>query len=162
MPGPRKLLRNISSVAHLIFLSSCCCHCFCAFSCFYINSYGVCIMRNVSLILRMHDITSCSKLPFAVINVPSNFLKSVCAQNFLCATFYQHSYYLERHALNNVQNKFFKENSCALQVFLCALISRPVCACTRAQLRGNIGCDYWFSIYPVFFYYFLLIRVVSY
>jgi len=36
-----------------------------------------------------------------------------------------------------VQTHFLKENLCELQVFLCALISRPVCA--RAQLRGNIG-----------------------
>jgi len=40
-----------------------------------------------------------------------------------------------------VQKHFFKDNLCALQVILCALISRPVCARTRAQLslRGNIG-----------------------
>jgi len=30
---------------------------------------------------------------------------------------------------------------CVLQVFLCALVSRPVCARTRAQLRGNIVKD---------------------
>jgi len=32
-----------------------------------------------------------------------------------------------------------KGNLCALQVFLCALISRPVCARKSAQLRGNTG-----------------------
>jgi len=39
-----------------------------------------------------------------------------------------------------VQKHFSKENLCALrlQVFLCALISQPVCAHTCAQLRGNI------------------------
>jgi len=31
-----------------------------------------------------------------------------------------------------------KTHLCALQVFLCALVSWPVCARTRAQLRGNI------------------------
>ena len=36
-----------------------------------------------------------------------------------------------------VQKHFLKENLCTLQVFLCALISRPVCA--FAQPRGNIG-----------------------
>jgi len=35
-----------------------------------------------------------------------------------------------------VQNPFLKENLCALQVLLCALISRPVC--TRAQLEGTL------------------------
>jgi len=34
---------------------------------------------------------------------------------------------------------FLREHLCALQVFLHALVSRPVCACTHAQLRGNIG-----------------------
>jgi len=28
---------------------------------------------------------------------------------------------------------------CAHQVFLCALVSRPVCVRTSAQLRGNIA-----------------------
>jgi len=37
-----------------------------------------------------------------------------------------------------VKNHFWKENLCALKVFLCALVSRHVCARTRAQLRGNI------------------------
>jgi len=36
---------------------------------------------------------------------------------------------------------FLKETLCALQVFLSALISRRVCACTCAQLRGNIGAQ---------------------
>jgi len=43
--------------------------------------------------------------------------------------------------MKHVQTHFLKENLCALQVFLCALILRPVCARTRAQLRGNIGVD---------------------
>jgi len=38
-----------------------------------------------------------------------------------------------------VQKHYLKENLCALQVFLCALISRPAWARTHAQLRGNIG-----------------------
>jgi len=36
---------------------------------------------------------------------------------------------------------FLKEHLCALQVLFCALVSRPVCVRTRAQLRGNIGDD---------------------
>jgi len=34
------------------------------------------------------------------------------------------------------EKTFLKEHLCALQGFLCALISRPLC--THAQLRGNI------------------------
>jgi len=40
-----------------------------------------------------------------------------------------------------VQKHFSQKIFCALQVSLCALISRPVCARTRAQLRGNIDCN---------------------
>src|SRR6218665_279938 len=41
-----------------------------------------------------------------------------------------------------VQKHFWREHLCALHVFLCALtalVPRPVCAQTCAQLRGNIG-----------------------
>ena len=38
----------------------------------------------------------------------------------------------------SVQKHFWTEHLCALQVFLCALISWPVCA----QFRVNIGCDF--------------------
>jgi len=44
---------------------------------------------------------------------------------------------------------FLNENLCALQVFLCALISRPVSARTRAQLRGNIGLGVSFKNCPL-------------
>ena len=74
-----------------------------------------------------------------VANIPSNFLKSVCAQNFLCATFYQHSSIFRTPCRKYAQTHCLKENLCVLQVFLYALISRPVCARTLAQLRGNIG-----------------------
>jgi len=40
------------------------------------------------------------------------------------------------------QKEFLKEHLCALKVFLCALVSRPVCTRTHAQLRGNIGHNY--------------------
>ena len=70
---------------------------------------------------------------------PSNFLKSLCAQNFLWATFYQHSSISRTPCRKYAQTHFLKENLRALQVFLCALSSRPVCARTRTQLRGNIA-----------------------
>jgi len=37
---------------------------------------------------------------------------------------------------------FLGEHLCALHVFLCALVSRPVWTLTRAQLRGNIGTNW--------------------
>src|SRR6218665_1349555 len=37
-----------------------------------------------------------------------------------------------------VQKHFSIEYLCAPQVFLCALVSRPVCPRMRAQLRGNM------------------------
>jgi len=48
-----------------------------------------------------------------------------------------------------VHAHFLKENLCALQVFLCALIWRPVCARTRAQFRGNIACMWIYRPYFV-------------
>ena len=38
-----------------------------------------------------------------------------------------------------VQTYFLRENFCALHVFLCVLISQPVCARAHAQPRGNIA-----------------------
>src|SRR6218665_1709748 len=60
------------------------------------------------------------------------------AQNFLCATCYPHSYLYRKICITHVRKTFLKENLCALQIVVCALISRPLCARTRAQLRGNI------------------------
>src|SRR6218665_3689801 len=65
------------------------------------------------------------------------FLKPVCTQNFLCATFYQYSSIFRTPCMKYVQTHFLRENLCALQDFLCALISRPVCA--RTQLREMTG-----------------------
>src|SRR6218665_562326 len=71
------------------------------------------------------------------INVPSNFLKSVCAQNFLCATSYPNSSiglprttcmkYKQKKGKLNVRSKIFSLRS-----------SDNLCAHTCAQLRGNI------------------------
>ena len=55
-----------------------------------------------------------------------------CVQNFTSTHLY-----LEQHAWNMRKKHFLKENLCVLKVFLCALISRPVCS-VHAQLRGNI------------------------
>ena len=69
--------------------------------------------------------------------IPSNCFKSVCSQNFLCTTFYQHSSIFRTTSMKYVQEPFLKEDLCALQVFLCVRVPRPRCA----QLRGNIDCD---------------------
>src|SRR6218665_1621861 len=74
---------------------------------------------------------------------------SLCAQNFLCATFYQHLSIFITPCMKYVQTHFLKKDLCALQVFLCALISRPVYTRTCAQLRGNI--DYHHSARYSFF-----------
>ena len=58
-------------------------------------------------------------------NVHSNLLKSVCAQNFLCATFYQDSSIFRMTWVKYVPKHFFMENLRALQVSFCALITRP-------------------------------------
>src|SRR6218665_3931464 len=71
-------------------------------------------------------------------NVPSNFLKSVCAKNFLCETLCQHSSEFRTTYMKYVQKHFGKEHLWSLQVFLRVLIWRPVCVRTCAQLRGNI------------------------
>src|SRR6218665_1326670 len=41
-------------------------------------------------------------------NIPSNFLKSVCSQNFLCATFCQHSSIFITTCMKCVKKHFFK------------------------------------------------------
>jgi len=48
--------------------------------------------------------------------------------------------------MKHVQTHFLKENLCAFQVFLCPLISRPACARTCAQLRGNVDPRCNFSL----------------
>src|SRR6218665_1954324 len=54
------------------------------------------------------------------INVPSNFSKSVCAENFFCATFFQDSSVYGTTCMKYVQNHFGKEHLYVLQVFFCA------------------------------------------
>jgi len=72
-------------------------------------------------------------------NVPSNFLESMCAKISFVQHFTRTHMNLEWHVWNMCQNHFWKVHLCALQILLCALISWPQCALTRAQFRGNIG-----------------------
>src|SRR6218665_2158853 len=56
-----------------------------------------------------------------IVNVPSNFLKPVCATKFLCATFYQHSSIYRTTRMIYVQKTFFKgEFMCAPSFLVCA------------------------------------------
>src|SRR6218665_962807 len=71
-----------------------------------------------------------------LINVPSNFSKSVCVNNFFCAIFYQDSSVFAMACMKYVQKHFWKEHLCALQVFFCALVSWLVCA----ELAGGSQC----------------------
>src|SRR6218665_1175347 len=56
----------------------------------------------------------------------------------LCATFHQDSTIFGTKCRTCVHKHVWKEHLCALQVFLCALVSRLVSVRTRAQVRGNI------------------------
>ena len=78
---------------------------------------------------------TCDKPILVVTNVPSNLLKSVCAENFFCATFYLNSSDCGMMCMKMWKKHFWRDHLCALQVFLCALISRPVCI--RKALREH-------------------------
>jgi len=54
-------------------------------------------------------------------NVPSNFLKSVCTQNFLCGTFYYKSSILRTTCMKYVRKTFFKGKfMCSPSLLVCA------------------------------------------
>jgi len=53
-----------------------------------------------------------------------------------------HAHNLERNMKKFVQKHFWKKHLCALQVFLCAHVSWPVCTRTCTQLRGNIETEH--------------------
>src|SRR6218665_3351945 len=70
--------------------------------------------------------------------VPSNFLKPVCAQNFLCATFYKQSSIFRMPCLKYVQTHFLKENLCAPK-FYSVRSSHDLCAREHAHsLEGTL------------------------
>ena len=60
-------------------------------------------------------------------NEPSNFLKSECSLNFLCATFYEHSYIFKTTYLKYVQ-KHFKRKIYVRSKFSCMCSSHDLCA----------------------------------
>ena len=70
-------------------------------------------------------------------NVPSNFVKYVCALNFFCATFYLNSSEFGMTCMIYAQKHFWKEHL----YYMCSKFS-----CVRSshhlQLRGNIDEEY--------------------
>src|SRR6218665_1955922 len=66
-----------------------------------------------------------------------SFLKPVRAYIFFCATVYLNSTEFAMTCMKCVQKQCWRVHLCVLQGFLCALVSQPVCECTRAQHRGN-------------------------
>ena len=65
------------------------------------------------------------------VNVSSNFLKSVYTQNFLCATFYQHSF-IFRTSMKYVQ-KTFKKKNVVRSKFSCVRSFHELCAHAHAH-----------------------------
>lgn len=70
-------------------------------------------------------------------NIPSNFFKSVCAKNFWCATFYQHSSRFRMTRMKYVLKKFFYRTIYVRPKISCVCSTRDLSA--GIQLRGNIG-----------------------
>src|SRR6218665_726193 len=99
------------------------------------NAYQSVEMKRSSCVQRFQPMSSLKQLDENYTsllsessNLPSNIL------NFQYATFYQHFSIFRMTCVKYVQRNLKK--NCALQVFLCALISRPVC--TRAQFRPAV------------------------
>ena|SRR6218665_3821071 len=72
-------------------------------------------------------------------NVPSNFLKSVCAQNFLCATFYQHSSTFRTTCTKCVKN-ILKREIFVRSKFLCVRSSHGLCARENTRRAEGEHC----------------------
>jgi len=79
-------------------------------------------------------------LIWVVFDVLSNFSKLCVHRISFVQHFTRTHLYLEWCVWNMCKNIFGRNILCALQVFLCALVSCLVCAHTRAQLRWNISC----------------------
>lgn len=87
--------------------------------------------------------TSALKLEFGLKRKNTWFITDLSCNNFqMNSTFCQDSSSVFGTAcIKYVQKHFQRQNLCALQVFLGALLSRLVCAHTRAHLRGNIDSN---------------------
>jgi len=72
-------------------------------------------------------------------NVRSNFLKSMCTKNFMCATFYQHLSIFRIMYMKCVPQNFLKENLCTPQVS-CVCSSHDLCAHAHS-LQGTLIVD---------------------
>ena len=73
---------------------------------------------------------------------PLNFLKSVCTQNFLCATLYQHSSIFRMTCMKYMQKHFLKK-ICVRSKFSCVRSSRDMCARVHTHsLEGTLFLVY--------------------
>ena len=106
-----------------------------------VNSRIMYRIWNVNCINQIMSLKLCWHSSSRDTNVPSIFLKSLCTQNFQCATFYQQSSIFRMTCMKYVETHFSKENLCALQVFLCGFISRPVCALLTGNIAGYTHCQ---------------------
>jgi len=91
---------------------------------------------NVNVILVQYSICGISLYCVVKSNVPSNFLKSMCAQSLLCALFTSTHLYLVRHVWNNMCKSILKRKMYVCSKFSCVRSSHNLCA--RTQLRRNI------------------------
>ena len=77
-----------------------------------------------------------------IVNVPSNFLKSVCEQSLLCATLYQHSSMFRTPCMKYVQTHFLKKIYVCSK-YSCVRSSHDLCACAHAHsLEGTLVIVY--------------------
>src|SRR6218665_275202 len=104
------------------------------------NISNINLVNEAWLHLHKYLFTSVNLIMEAT-NVPSNFLTLYVHK--ISFPFYQGSSVYGKICMKYVQIHFLQEMFCALQVFLCALISQTVCVRTCAQLRGNIEGNGW-------------------
>jgi len=91
-------------------------------------------LRNITTVLSLEP-----RCFFTVtINVPSYFFKSVCAQNFRCATFYQYSS-IFRTTCKICSKLIFYRKIYVRSKFSCVSSSHDLCACAHAHsLEGTL------------------------
>src|SRR6218665_1410974 len=97
---------------------------------------GVLLITMLVLLVFSVDCNLGSSTTFPLI------FQSLCAQRISFVQHFTRTHVFGMTCMKYVQKHFWKEHLCVLQVFLCALVSRLLCACTRAQLTGNIGQEY--------------------
>jgi len=100
----------------------------------------------------------CGYIKWRYLHVPSNFLKSVCAENFFWTAFYLSSSEFGMMCMKYVQKRFWREYHMRAPSFLLYVCPWPVCTRTSAHLRGNIACV--IVAWPIQFHSMLMILYV--